>query len=285
MIKVLQNKVTIITLIISIIFLVFFTSIVYSAFSSTMNITGIAYSRVETDVRITDFSIHETNNATSSYEEFSKNTIFSHISFNNENSYITYKVEITNYGENPVGILNIEGLDQNLSYELINYNLMDKLCDETGKCSNYVVKEFYIKISGIEGNYNLNLSFEFMPYLIVTYTNIENNNYPTDVIYGGNLNLNIGIENAPGVLVRFNNLNTDNYTYIDGIVNIENITENVNIEGFNIIEPFSYTGSHQIYTIPYPGIYKIELCVNHSSRAECASSKNFRYSSTFSTYT
>ena len=38
-----------------------------------MNINGIAYSRVETDVRITNFSIYETNNAISSYEEFSKN--------------------------------------------------------------------------------------------------------------------------------------------------------------------------------------------------------------------
>ena len=59
--KVLQNKVTIITLIISIIFLVFFTSIVYSAFSSTMNIYGIANARVEADVRITDFSLYKTS--------------------------------------------------------------------------------------------------------------------------------------------------------------------------------------------------------------------------------
>lgn len=258
--KVLKNKITIITLIISIILLIFFTSIVYSAFSSTINITGIGYSRVEADVRITDFSMYATEeNVISSYEEFSKDTITSNISLQNDTSSITYKIEITNYGINSVGILDIKGLPSELTYELIDYNLNDKLCDENNKCNNYAIKTFYIKITGTEGTYDLNLLFEFQPYIMVTYTNITNNNYPSEVIYNGDLSIDIGIDNAPGVLVSQGGILTENYKYKNGILTIENITDNINIEGFSMIQPFSYTGSEQLYTIPYSGIYKIEL--------------------------
>mgnify|MGYP003312216102 CR=1 FL=1 len=72
-----KNK-TIILIIFSIISLILFSSIVYSAFSSTMHITGNAHARVEANVRITDFRLKSTTNATSSYEEFGT----SHISTN-----------------------------------------------------------------------------------------------------------------------------------------------------------------------------------------------------------
>ena len=83
--RLLKNKsnTIIITLIFSIILSVLFCSIAYSALSTTMMINGLAYARPQADVRITDFSIYDTNDATSSYEEFSKETISTNITFNN----------------------------------------------------------------------------------------------------------------------------------------------------------------------------------------------------------
>ena len=58
----------VITLLFCIITIFFLSTIAYSAFSSTMNITGLAHSRVEADTRITNFTVDEIVNATSSYE-------------------------------------------------------------------------------------------------------------------------------------------------------------------------------------------------------------------------
>ena len=142
-----KNKKTIVSLIISVFFVVFFQTIGYSSFSSTINITGESVARVETDVRITDFSVYEVEgNVVSSYEKFSKDTLTSNVSFPADSSSIIYKIEITNYGSNSIGILDIKWLSSELEYELIDYNLTDKLCGDNGICSNYAVKTFYIKI-------------------------------------------------------------------------------------------------------------------------------------------
>ena len=70
----------VITLLFCIITIFFLSTIAYSAFSSTMNITGLAHSRVEADTRITNFTVDEIVNATSSYEEFGKDHISTSIS-------------------------------------------------------------------------------------------------------------------------------------------------------------------------------------------------------------
>ena len=85
-----------------------------------------AHSRIEADVRITDFRLASTNNATSSYEEFGKNHINSNITLNNSSSTITYYVEITNYGTTDVGIYSITGLPSGVNYQIKDYNLKDK---------------------------------------------------------------------------------------------------------------------------------------------------------------
>ena len=64
------NKVLFVIL--SIFLFVFGQSIVYGAFSSTFNVTGRAFTRVETDVRVTDFYVKEVVNANSQYAEFGK---------------------------------------------------------------------------------------------------------------------------------------------------------------------------------------------------------------------
>ena len=175
MLSILKSKSTkTIIILISIIFLFIFSAVAYSAISSTVRISGIAYTRAEANVRITDFSIHEVNNATSSYEEFSKDSISSHISFDDSSSsYIIYKISITNYGATDVGINQITGLSENLKYELIDYNLKDKICDQNGKCNNYVVRTYSLKIYTTDSSYYwvINLQFDSL-----YFTNLYNFN-------------------------------------------------------------------------------------------------------------
>ena len=84
-----KNYKKLFSLIFMIIVFICFQTIVYSAFSSTMNISGIGISRVEANVRITDFRISTTNNATSSFEEFGKNHIVTEIGLLDSTSSIT----------------------------------------------------------------------------------------------------------------------------------------------------------------------------------------------------
>ena len=133
------------SLVIMIICCFFFQTTAYSLLSSSLTITGDAYARVGADVRITDFSLYETRNATSLYEDFGKKHISSSIDFQ-DNSFVIYNIEVTNYGQTDVGIYDITGLPSGVSYELIDYNLKDKLCDSNNKCNNFAKKNFYIKL-------------------------------------------------------------------------------------------------------------------------------------------
>ena len=185
-----KKQYKILTLILAIILCCFFSTIAYSAVYSTMNVTGIAYARVVKDVRITDFKINSSSDVTSSYEEFSVNTISSKFNLVDSSSFITFDVEVTNYGASDVGILQLIGdVPTGLSYEIINYNLKDKICDDNGKCNQMAVKTFQIKFTGTPGEYEVNLELDFRTYHKVSYIEIENNNYPTEVIDGGNLNI------------------------------------------------------------------------------------------------
>lgn len=272
-----KSKNIIITFILCIILLTLFSTIAYSAFSSTMNITGLAHSRVEADVRITDFSLNEIVNATSSYEDFSKNTVSSGIKLQDNTSSITYKIEVTNYGTTDIAISNITGLLETLSYTITDYNLKDKICDVSGKCNTLVTKEFYITITNntnntIETSLELTLIFEI--FHKITYINIENNNHPTEVLNGEKLEVNLSSNPPKLLLVKQNNIKI-NPTYTNNILTINSVTGNIEIEGAYTTEfNYSYTGTSQEFSIPNNGIYKIELWG--------ASGGNLTYASGFS---
>ena len=184
-----KSKKTIIILFL-IISLIFFSTVVYSSFSSTMNITGNAQARIEANVRITDFRLESTNNATSSYEEFGKNHIVSNIELKSSSSSITYYLEITNYGSIDVGILNITGLPNGVNYSIKDYNLTDKICNDSGKCNSFITKTYELTLT-TSSTYvgSIKMNFDFRTYHKVTYTDITNNNYPTEVIDGGNITI------------------------------------------------------------------------------------------------
>lgn len=256
MLTIIKNKSTktIIALLFCIFSLFCLSTIAYSAFSSTMNITGMAKSRVEADVRITDFSIHEVSNATSSYEEFSKNTISSSISLN-ENSYVIYKVEVTNYSEGNVGIYEITGLPEGISYELIDYVLKDKLCDNSGKCSNFAVKTFYIKLIGNNISNEFTLNFDFRIFHTITYQNLSGE-YQTEIIDGNTIDIDMTFD-APK-FIEIESSKTIDYVYSSNILTLKNITADITIKPVTTEYNYDYTGSVQTITIPHTGTYKLE---------------------------
>ena len=234
-------------------------TIVYSAINSTLKIKGDAYARVDSDVRITNFSLYRVDNAVSSYEDFNKEQLASNIILNSNSSSITYMVEVTNYGTSSVGINSIDGLPNGLSYELIDYNLKDKICNNEGICNSFIKKVFYIKIYGNSGEYSLNLKFDFKPFLNVTYSNISNMNQSFEISYNSDLEINIGVSNAPGVLVYLDGVVTDDYTYKNGIVRVSNVTSNVEIKRVSVNEEYVDSFEPYSFKVIYPGIYKIEL--------------------------
>ena len=228
-----NKKLKLFSLIFLILFCVYFQTIVYSALSSTMTITGDAYARAVKDVRITNFKLNSSSiNSTSSYEKFGVNTISTKFNLVDSSSSIVFDVEVTNYGSADVGILQLIGtVPTGLSYEIINYNLKDKICDDTGKCNQMAVKTFQIKFTGTPGEYELTKEFEFRTYHKVIYTDITNNNYPTEVIDGGNLIITFK-EDLKKVTILSNGNEINYYDQISNgqTITIENVSSEIEIK-------------------------------------------------------
>ena len=227
-----NKKLKLFSLILLIIFCLYFQTVAYSAINSTMTIKGDAYARVDADVRITNFKLSSSSsNSTSSYEEFSVNTIASKFNLLDSSSSIVFDVEVTNYGSSDVGILQLVGtVPTGLSYEIINYNLKDKICDDTGKCNQMAVKTFQIKFTGTPGEYEVNLELDFRTYHKVSYIEIENNNYPTEVIDGGNLSITF-TENLKKVTILSDGTEIEHYEQINSgqTINISNVFGEIEI--------------------------------------------------------
>lgn len=255
--SILKSKSTkiVITILLSIFTLFLLSTIAYSSFSSTMNITGIAHSRVEADVRITNFTIDELVNATSKYEEFSKNTVSSSITFE-EDAYAIYKVEVTNYGETEVGVYSIEGFPEGATYELIDYNLKDKICNINEKYTNYATKVFYIKIRAINVEESITLTFDFRIFHKISYTNFTNN-YINEVLDGDSIE--IDLTNEAKKFVTVDGISEKNYSYNDYILVINNVSDDIEIKAINDINKYEYTGNYQTFIVPVSGKYKVEL--------------------------
>lgn len=221
----------IISLVVAILLLFCIQTIAYSAINGTLTVKGDAYARAEADVRITNFRLANLTNATSHYEEFGKNHIITDVDLTNTSS-ITYYVEITNYGSVDIGIFDITGLPNGVNYSIKDYNLHDKICDENNKCNGFIKKTLELTLtttSSYSGQIQLN--FDFRTYHQVTYNNITNNNYPTEVIDGGTLNITFK-ENLKRVTFISNETEIAYYQSISNgqNISISNVFNNLEIK-------------------------------------------------------
>ena len=226
------KKTTILYILLAFTICFFFSTTAYSAINGTLTVKGEAYARREADVRITDFRLATSNKATSSYEEFGKNHIVTEVDLLDSSSYITYYVEITNYGSVDVGIFDITGLPSVVNYSIKDYNLHDKICDDTGKCNSFIKKTYEITLS-TNSTYmgQVQLNFDFRTYHTVTYTDITNNEYPTEVIDGGTLNITFK-EDLKRVQLLYNNREILFYkTVTNGqTITLSNITKDIEVK-------------------------------------------------------
>lgn len=242
------NGVFIISLVL--LFLVIFLTIGWSAFNSTLNVGSYLNIRINREIRITNFSyVSNTNNASSRYEDYNTTSVTADAVFPNENATITYEVEVTNMqlpsGVN-MGIYNISGLPEGLILvgNPTGYTLKTKLCDNNDPtdCGSGAQKTFQLTVGCVSATYcnqNLNyykfdLNFDFRVMHMVTYSGITG--YSTqEIIDGDNLIVDFG-SNAPNAINVSGTspyvLNTD-YTYTNGILTVQNVTENITVTGAN----------------------------------------------------
>lgn len=145
-------------------------SIGYAAFTIDLDLEKIsAMFRLQTDIRITNITLDsKSDDAYTNYEEYNVKEIIAGVKLPTNDSYITYKIDVTNFGATKMVLSNITGLPSNLTYTIDNYELNHLICDNNDKCNLGITKSIYLTIrqkntltqeDNIE--YDLNLSFEF----------------------------------------------------------------------------------------------------------------------------
>ena len=243
------------SLLIGIFSLFMFCTIAYSAINGTVKISGNAYARAEADVRITDFRIASSNNATSSYEEFGKNHVVTDVEIINSSSSISYYVEVSNYGANSVGIYEITGLPNGVSYTIEGYNLKDKICDSSSVCSGFFKQTYKITLNSSSGyTGSIKLDFDFRPFLNISYVGFSNQ-YLNEFIAGDSVSIDLSSDNKE--LVYAIGQEDFDYTYHSNILRFSEVWCDVEV-GFLLSEDFSYTGNIQTYKVKADGVYKLE---------------------------
>ena len=124
----------------------------FSAFQKTGIIQDIGSTvRVQKNIRITGVSVmNPVSGGVSNYEDYNVDNITSGLSLPNANSKITYKVEVTNFGNAEMMLTEISGLPSNLKYTIDeeNYTLNELICDDNDstKCTLGAKKTLYITV-------------------------------------------------------------------------------------------------------------------------------------------
>ena len=227
-----------------IIFVVMFISLGYASSNITLTIDEIlSYVRIEEDIRVTGINVDSASNGViSNYEEYNKNSISSSFNLPNSDSSITYKIEVTNFESQVMGISSISGLPDNLEYSIDGYTLGDRICDNNNKCNLGIKKDIYITIkyknNGYDSsnvNYEINLLFNFGKIFNINYVNIENDNYLQYIIDDNELNLDLSnIEDLNSIRLYYkeNEYLTlgEDYDIVDGKLIVYDVIDNLTIE-------------------------------------------------------
>lgn len=219
-------------------------SIGFSAFSNQLNIKDIIASvRVNADIRITFVNLSEAyNDAYSTSLDYNKTNINGTAILPNEDSYIDYVVNIVNLGKVEMGIKEITLNNDNLDYELIDYNLGDKLCvieEETTKCTLGIEKQIIVRLKWKNGSYdssntenNFVLDFNFQNYQKVYIEDTAAQNItdcPSEVINSGDLTFRYTGEKFD-IRIYMGSKRINDYTFEKGLVTIKNVTDPVYIK-------------------------------------------------------
>ncbi len=213
-----------------------FLSIGFSAFQEPLLIDNVGVTvRFLEDMRITGIQVNaSTAGVVSNYEDYNIHNLKAGIYLPNKDSSITYKIKTTNFGNIEMGIFDITGLPSNLTYEIQEYNLKEKLCDINKKCTLGSEKDFYLTIKYKENgydssklNYDFNLNVDFRGFHKIVYINIKNTtNYPKEVMDGDNLEIAFATD-IPG---KVKLTGSNSYTYNTNILSVNNVKEDLTVD-------------------------------------------------------
>ena len=223
-----------------VVIVIFSLTVGYSAFNNKLLINNIvANVRIKADIRVTGILFTEaTADAMPQYENYNVDSLLMDINLPDENSTITYKVKITNFGNQEMGIFSINNLNENLDYEIKDYKLRSKICNKE-TCTLGTTKEFFITIKYKENrfeksntNYNIRLNVDFRKINTITYKGITNNGYPTYIMDGDDLNINLVNQIPKKIIAYTNNVKTDKnlYKYENNNFTYNNVEGNVILE-------------------------------------------------------
>ncbi len=129
--------------------------------------------------------------------------------------------------------------NDNLKFEILDYNLKDKIC-ENNQCSLGIEKTFKIKLSykdgaGInDGENKFVLTFKFGRIFNITYHNISGSDkFPVEIIEGDTLDLNIPNEDDDYLIKVFMNNKLlhkgSDYQYINDNLHLPNVSGDIQI--------------------------------------------------------
>ncbi len=240
-------------------FSVLLLSIGWAAFQSTFNIKNLyAMVRIDRDIRVTGVeATGNTNSGMSNYEEYNVSSIYSTAYLPNQNSTVTYKVEVTNIGNVVEGIYDIEEI-----YKIINTNtasdleiknttltLKEPLCDDTNssQCKLGVVSTFYVtigyKANGYDGTHNthlVTLNFDFRRVFNINYLGFGNTSGLASTIMQGDTKT-ITFNNTTVIPAGVSVTNA-NSSYSSPRLTLSNATDDVTITRRYSITYVNFTG-------------------------------------------
>lgn len=236
------NKYKLSIIIASIVLGVFLLAIGFSVFEQNLAINMAAEVRVPADIRVTGIVPSGTNSSgLSNSENYNVKNIIGNITLPDPNSSVTYKVEVTNFEGPEMGIFALTGLPDNLEYELKDYNLKQKICDDKGQCTLGIKKEFEITIKYKSGQYNaanttfnFKMDFDFRSYHRISYIGFSSTaGYPIEIMDGDNLNATFNETiKQDDLYVTVGGVSNKTFTLNDKIFTLNNIKNDVVITNF-----------------------------------------------------
>ena len=190
-----------------ILFAVVGLSVGYSAFNIELGIRNIlATVKVKADIRVIGVSQKDSSEGAYSISlNYNKTNINGTAILPNADSYIDYDINIANIGNLEMGIKNIISENENLDYELLNYNLKEKICVETDEgtsCNLGIEKTITLRVKWKDGMYNSNNTSSLFLF------NLDFENYHKITVEDSIKDL---IINCPSEVINTDNLE---FTYI-----------------------------------------------------------------------
>lgn len=233
-----------------------FLTIGYSAFNQQLDIMELTTDvRPVKMIRIANIREipNESSEGVSSLQDYDYNNVGISVSLPYADSYATYEITVASREFVDVGILNITNIPNNLNYEIIDYELEEKLCDEQGRCNvselacssssctPIVYSKFKLKFSYKEDGYNeANIDqnilayFDFRVMHNVTYLGFRKE-YKDYVIDGGTYDVTFD-EIVRRILVSMDGtpLDESEYTFENKHLVIPNVTGDLFIDNNSI---------------------------------------------------